>query len=155
MSWGLRKLPSGCCTLYFIKNGKINSVLGARPGSNFVGPVAGDFLEFTQMPDIWKPTKGCICENCKNGGKKWLLVPNNYSWIGRPIRADKKSTCQRTRGATTLSRPPLESSRRGEPRSAVHIFLWSFFDLLFFKTSQSMAPTKICTADLDSPRRIL
>ena len=30
-----------------------------------------------------------------------------------------------------------------------------FFDLLFFKTSQSMAPTKIYTADLDSPRRII
>ena len=46
-----------------------------------------------------------------------------YSWIGRPIRADIKLICQRTRRATTLLRPPLESSRRGEFRSSGSIFV--------------------------------
>ena len=60
-------------------------------------------------------------------------VFGNYSWIGRQIRADNKSICQRTIGATTLSRPPLESSRRGESRSAVHIFSDHFLTSYFLK----------------------
>ena len=67
-----------------------------------------------------------------------------YSWIGRPIRADKKLICQRTRRVTTFLRPLLESSRRGEFRS--------IFDLLFFETSENRVPTKTHKADLDSPR---
>ena len=47
---------------------------------------------------------------------------DSYSWIGRPIRADKKLILEKTVRATTLSRPPLESSRRGESRSAWSIF---------------------------------
>ena len=48
---------------------------------------------------------------------------STYSWIGRPIWADKKLIYQRTRRVTTLLRPPLESSRRGEFRSAGSIFV--------------------------------
>ena len=33
-------------------------------------------------------------------------------------------------------------------------FLWSFFDLLFFETSENMAPIKIYPAESDSPHRI-
>ena len=51
------------------------------------------------------------------------LCQHTYSWIGRQIRADKKSIYQRTRRATTLSRPQLESSRRGESKSALTIFV--------------------------------
>ena len=35
------------------------------------------------------------------------------------------------------------------------IFLWSFFEILIFKTSENTAPTKIYTAYLDSPRQEL
>merc|ERR1711966_632216 len=35
-----------------------------------------------------------------------------YSWVGRPIRADKKIIYQQTRRVTTLLRPLLKSSRR-------------------------------------------
>ena len=47
----------------------------------------------------------------------------NYSWIGRPIGADKKSIYRRTRSVMTITRQPLESSRQGEFRSAGSIFL--------------------------------
>ena len=43
-----------------------------------------------------------------------------------------KIICQQTRRATTIPRPPLESSWRGEFRSSGFHFLWSFFDLIFF-----------------------
>ena len=46
-----------------------------------------------------------------------------YSWIGRPIWADKKLIYRRTRRVTTIPRPPLESSRRGEFRSSGSIFV--------------------------------
>ena len=84
-----------------------------------------------------------------------LVLCREYSWIGRPKRADKKIICQRTRRVTTLLSPPLESSRRGEFRSALSIFVKSIFDLLFFETSENRVPTKIDKADLDSPRREL
>ena len=38
-------------------------------------------------------------------------------------------------------------------RSSEYIFLMSFFDLLFLKTSENMDPTKIYPANLDSPRQ--
>ena len=47
----------------------------------------------------------------------------NYSWIGRPIGADKKSIYRRTRSVMTITRQPLESSRQGEFRSGGSIFL--------------------------------
>ena len=55
----------------------------------------------------------------------------------------QKIICQRTRRATAISRPPLESSRQGKFRSFGFYFLWSFFDLLFFKTSEKMIPFPI------------
>ena len=51
-------------------------------------------------------------------------------------------------GATTNSRPPLESSWRGESNTSGYVFLWSFFDLLFFETSENHCPNK------NIPRRI-
>ena len=38
--------------------------------------------------------------------------------------------------------------------SGFHV-LWSFFDLLIFKTSENMVPSKRNPADLDSPRQIV
>ena len=58
-----------------------------------------------------------------------------YSWIRRPLWADNKVICQRTRRVTTTPRPPFESSWREEFRSSGFRFLWSVFGLLFFKTS--------------------
>ena len=54
-----------------------------------------------------------------------------YSWIGRPIRADKKYFARKPEGFTTLLRPPLESSWRGESKSALTIFVKFIFDLFF------------------------
>ena len=58
----------------------------------------------------------------------WAQFPrvyflNDYSWIGRPIRADKKIFYQQTRRVTTLSKPPLESSLQEDSKSALPIFV--------------------------------
>ena len=58
-----------------------------------------------------------------------------YSWIGPPVETHKKSICRRTRRVTTIPRPPLESSRRGESRSAWYIFVKFISGLLIFETS--------------------
>ena len=78
-----------------------------------------------------------------------------YSWIADQRHAHKKSIFRQTRGVTTLPRPPLESSRLGESRSAVTIFVKSIVGVLFSETYENMAGTKIVMTDLDSPRRIL
>ena len=83
------------------------------------------------------------------------LVGSMYSWIGPLVETHEKSICRRTRRVTTIPRPPLKSSRQGESRSTGYIFLWSFFDLLFLKTSENRIPTKIYPAESDSSRRIL
>ena len=57
----------------------------------------------------------------------------SYSWIGPPVQADKKSICHRTRRARIISRPPLESSRRGEFRSFRYIFCDHFLTFYFLK----------------------
>ena len=77
-----------------------------------------------------------------------------YSWIADQRDTHEKLICQRTRRATTIPRPPLGNSRRGEFRSAGFI-LWSLFDLLMFKTSENMSPIKMDPADSDSSRQIL
>ena len=74
---------------------------------------------------------------------------------GPPVETHEKSIAGRTRRATTIPRPPLESSQRGESKSALTIFVKFIFDLLLFETSEYRVPTKIVKADLDSPRRIL
>ena len=64
----------------------------------------------------------------------------SYSWIG-PVDAHEKPIPQRTKRATTISRPPLESSRRGEFNSAGIIFVKVI--LTFFKiTFQIMSEQK-------------
>ena len=83
----------------------------------------------------------------------YFILMNRYSWIADQRDAHKKSICQRTKRVTTLSRPPLESSRREEFRSARYIFVTFIFDLLIFETSENMPPTKINQADLGLPRR--
>ena len=65
-----------------------------------------------------------------------------YSWIGRPIRVDKKIIPEKTVRATTIPRPPLESSRRGESRSAWSIFVKFIFDLFYKITFQIMPKQK-------------
>ena len=51
-----------------------------------------------------------------------LTYPTGYSWIAFSVDAHEKLIWQATRKVTTIPRPPLESSRRGEFRSE-----WSFF----------------------------
>ena len=68
-----------------------------------------------------------------------LVTPLKYSWIGRPLRADKKLIYQQTRWVTTLLRPPLESSRRREFKSAGSIFAKSFLSS-FFKITSKILP---------------
>ena len=46
-------------------------------------------------------------------------------WTSNTSR--EKSICQQTRRVTTLSRPPLESSRRGESKSTLTIFVQVLF----------------------------
>ena len=75
-----------------------------------------------------------------------------YSWIGHKIRADKKLICQRTRRVTTLLRPPLESSRQGESKSAVYIFVRPMFGLFlitFRLTSEQKHTRKIWIFRID------
>ena len=52
-----------------------------------------------------------------------------YSWIADQLHTHThtKLICRQTRGAATLLRPPLESSRRGESKSAVSIFVQALF----------------------------
>ena len=77
-----------------------------------------------------------------------------YSWIERQKYAHKKSIPEKTVRATTIPRPPLESSRREESRSAWSIFVKFIFDPFFQNNFPNNAQTKIDHADLDSPRRI-
>ena len=88
-------------------------------------PSKKEDINCISRPALWPPLPPPhLCE-------EWLFRPLNYSWIGRPIRADKKIICQCTRRVTTLSRPPLESSRRGESKSAGSIFVKVIYDLFF------------------------
>ena len=73
----------------------------------------------------------------------------NYSWIGRPIRADKNNS-QKSHKSYDNSKTTVQ----GESRPALTIFVKSIFDLLFFETSENRVPTKIVKTDLDSSRRI-
>ena len=68
-------------------------------------------------------------------GKKqvWcvLSTAHTYSWIANQRHTHEKLVCRRTRGTTTLLRPPLESSRQGEFRSDVTILLRHYFESYF------------------------
>ena len=46
------------------------------------------------------------------------FVRGNCSWIGPPVETHETSSFEQTRRATTLSRPPLESSPQGDSKSA-------------------------------------
>ena len=61
-----------------------------------------------------------------------------YSWIADQQDAHKKLICQRTRRFTTLLRPPLVYSWRGESRSAWYVFVKFILYLLIFETSENM-----------------
>ena len=78
-----------------------------------------------------------------------------YSWIGPSVETLEKLIPENTERATTDSRPQPKSSRRGESKSSLTIFVKFIFDLSFFETSENRVPTKIVKADLDSPRQIL
>ena len=83
------------------------------------------------------------------------LEKNAYSWIGHPIRADKKIIPEKTVGATTIPRPLLKSSWLRESISDLTILVKSIFNLLFLETSENMVSTKIVKEDLDLPSRII
>ena len=55
-----------------------------------------------------------------------------HSWVGSPVDAHEKSTPEKKR-ATINPRPRMESSRQGESKYTVSIFVWSTFGLLFLK----------------------
>ena len=59
------------------------------------------------------------------------ILPKLYSWIALQEYSEKKN-CQRTKCATTMPRSPLESSWRGEFRSA-RIFFVKFIFTSFSK----------------------
>ena len=48
---------------------------------------------------------------------------SDYNWIALPMYAHTKLIPRRTRRAMTIPRPPFESSRQKESRSAVPIFV--------------------------------
>ena len=76
-----------------------------------------------------------------------------YSWIADPQDAHKKLICQSTSRVTSLSRPALESSRRGESRSTGFIFVWPILTSFFKITFQtSNAQTKTVPTESDSTR---
>ena len=124
-------------------------------------------IQFSWMINIhltWAFQEEHFCCHCQ--GWRWGLHDHLkgsfstnrnsfYNWIADQRYAHEKSIFRQTRGVTTISRQSLESSRQGKFRSAGSIFLWSFFDLLIFKTSENVAPTKINQSDSDSPRGIL
>ena len=56
---------------------------------------------------------------------------------------------QQTRWATTIPRPPLESSRRGESRYACVIFVGSIFDLFFRDNFPNNIQTALTHTDPD------
>ena len=142
-------------------------------GEVVYGPLRGEagglylpfffWLRFDTRPGGSRPANCWGCNS--NSWGFWIkpivrIIKNNLRRMhtaGLDVlwRADKKLIYQRTRRVTTLLRPPLESSRRGEFRSALSIFVKSIFDLLFFETSENRVPTKIDKADLDSPRQIV
>ena len=91
-------------------------------------------------------------QQCWRKLKAQSLANSDVQLDWTPSRRTQKPTYRRTRIVTTIPRPPLESSRRGESKPALTIFEKFIFDLLFFETSENRVPTKIVKADLDSPR---
>ena len=69
-------------------------------------------LKQVNIPNPKPQAKGCVKPTLP-----W------YSWIANQRHAHEKSIFRRTRRVTTLSRPPLESSRRGESDSVRSIFV--------------------------------
>ena len=113
----------------------------------FSGPHASYNLKDKQSVAMWHRLQSCTTSP--------VLAYFVYSWIGRPIRADKKSICQRTRRATINPRPRMKSSRQGESRSSRYIFCDHFLVSYFLKQVKAWPQQKIYPADLDSPRRIV
>ena len=94
------------------------------------------------------------------GFNKWQnSLPFNkseYITAGLDIHYElTKIICQQTRRATTIPRPPLESSWRGEFRSIRTIFVGTLFRKLSRKKRSKMDPTKMTHAYLNSPCREL
>ena len=82
------------------------------------------------------------------------IVGSSYITAGLPISQThtKNQFANKPEGLRHFLSPPFESSRREEFRSDWSIILWSFFDLLFCKTSENMPPTKMDQSESDSPR---
>ena len=72
----------------------------------------------------------------KNDTEKEVSFPETSaeSTAGLDVQYEPtKKNCQQTRRVTTLLRPPLESSRQRESKSAGSIFVKVMFDLFFSK----------------------
>ena len=84
------------------------------------------------------------------------VMTQKYSWIG-PLGARTRNINSRTiqRRATTISRPPLESSWQGKSKYSGFSFVWPFFGHLFFKTCGNWASTNLNPKESDSPRQML
>ena len=84
-----------------------------------------------QMHAMKMHMKYKLGEHLGDPPRTWANI--SYRLIGRPIRADKKSICQRTRRATINPRQWMKSSRRGEFRSSRYIFCGQFLTSYFLK----------------------
>ena len=71
------------------------------------------------------------------------------------MNRQKNNSWKKNIRATAIPRPPLESSRQEESRSAWSIFVKFIFDLFFQNNFPNNAQTKVDHADLDLLRQIL
>jgi len=83
----------------------------------------------------------------------WSVLLFVYSWIAPPVQTHKNSIAEKTERATTIPRPPLESSWWGESKSALTIFVKLIFDLFFWNNFLNIVQRK--SKQSDSPCRIL
>ena len=92
---------------------------------------ASDFSESSAKTAMDSSHHAPVRRECVSVGSVCVLLEVNYSrpcamvysWIADQRDAHELLICQRTRRVTTLSRPPLESSRQGESDSVWSIFV--------------------------------
>ena len=77
-----------------------------------------------------------------------------HSWIAPPVESQKNNSPKKQKGYKN-SRLCMKNCWQRGSRSAVSNFVWSIFDLHFQNNFPNSARTKIDTADLGSPCRIL
>ena len=106
------------------KTGDLTAYSDILEGRIFFGPRNARFFIFSDfLLTILHALYLVSNKVASNGAKITIFLHILYSWIADPQDAHEKLICRRTRRATTLLRPPLESSRRGESRSDRTIFV--------------------------------